>query len=71
MIAALEEDGEAAFDVEDPDEPLFAALVPVLPLAGVVPVGDPAPFVGDAAVLAAGPLEPVAVPFKQLVLPPA
>jgi len=69
MIAALfEADGEAAaFDVVDPEpEPLLVAVLP-----GVVPVAVAAPFVGFAAVLCAGPLEPEAVPFKQLVLPPA
>jgi len=66
-IAAFpEEDGEEAFAVEEPLDPVVA------PAAGVVPVVAAAPVVGDdAAVVAApGALEPEAVPFKQLVLPP-
>jgi len=63
MVAAFPEE-DAPFAVEVPDEEAAALLREEL--AGVVPlvVGD------DAAVLAAGAPEPVAVPFKQVVLPP-
>lgn len=63
MIAAFPEE-DAPFAVEDPDEVAPALLEVVEVVPGVVAV------VGGEPVLAAGALEPEAVPFKQLVLPP-
>jgi len=66
VIAAFP-DGEDDLDVE---VPVLPALLSVP--AGVVPVGVVAPPVvgDDPAGVAVATLEPEAVPFKQLVLPP-
>lgn len=67
MIAAFpEEDAPFAVAVPVADEDL-AVPEP----AGVVPVVVAAPLVGvDEPTVAPGTLEPEAVPFKQVVLPP-
>jgi len=62
-IAAFPEE-DAPFAVEDPDAEAPALLEEVVAVVAAPLVGD------DAPVLAAGALEPEAVPFKQLVLPP-
>jgi len=64
----------AAFLLEGVDEDVEVAVdpVPALVFAGLVPVVVAAVFAGvDAAGVFVPPLEPEAVPFKQLVLEPA
>jgi hypothetical protein len=73
MAAFPEEDGEDAFDVEDPDEPVVALPWAVVAgVVGVVPVVvagalvvAPVPGVVTTTVLGA-----VDVEFKQVVDPP-